>query len=196
MKKEVLNKILMSEDVVNSINDNFEELVSLIPEIKDMIGFEHNHPHHHLDVWNHTLCALSYSPYDFEIRLVLLLHDIGKPHSCQEGEVRHFKGHPLISYKMSLDILKRLEFNTNEIEYLSKLILLHDDSLTDEEINNDKETSFVRFQIQYCDSLAHHPDKLEKRLLYLLDVNNKLNTDLVKDEYNLKLNNLLNKKSR
>ena len=54
-----------------------------------MIGFEHKHPHHHLDVWNHTLLALSYSPKDFDIRLVLLLHDIGKPHSYQDEEIRH-----------------------------------------------------------------------------------------------------------
>ena len=196
MEKEILNKILMQDNVVESINTNIDTLLAIIPEIKDMMGFEHKHPHHHLDVWKHTLCALSYAPYDFKIRLVLLLHDIGKPSSCQEGDVRHFKGHPVASYNMSLRILKRLNFNEDEIDALSKLILLHDDQLTDEEIQNDKENSFIRFQIQYCDSLAHHPNKLEKRLLYLLDVNNKLNKGTIQEEYNLKLNSLLNKKSR
>ena len=36
--------------------------------------------------------ALSNSNYDFEERLALLLHDIGKPFSYQDdGETRHFK---------------------------------------------------------------------------------------------------------
>lgn len=104
--KEKLYNILMKDDVVKSINDNLDDLLSLIPELKDMLGFEHKHPHHHLDVWNHTLHALSLSEKDFIIRLVLLLHDIGKPYSYQEGEVRHFKKHLTISVYMSFNILK------------------------------------------------------------------------------------------
>ncbi len=196
MRKEILNNILMQEDVVLSINENMDTLLELIPEIKDAIGFEHKHPHHHLDVWNHTLCALSHSPFDFETRVILLLHDIGKPHSCQEGEIRHFKGHPRVSYTMSLEILKRLDFTNEEIELLSYLILVHDDQLTTEEINENKELSFKRFKVQYCDALAHHPDKLEARIAYLLKTNELLNEGKTKEDYNNKLISILNKKSR
>ena len=77
-----------------------------------MIGFEHNHPHHHLDVWNHTLYALSLSENNFDIRLSLLLHDIGKPFSYQDDEIRHFHNHPYVSFIMSKSILSRLGFNT------------------------------------------------------------------------------------
>ena len=49
-----IKEILMEDDIVKSINNNLEELLLLIPEIKYMIGFEHKHPHHHLDVWEHT----------------------------------------------------------------------------------------------------------------------------------------------
>ena len=66
MYKDKLEKILMEDDVVSSIRNNFEELVSLIPEVKDMIGFEHKHPQHHLDVFEHTLLALSMAVKDFE----------------------------------------------------------------------------------------------------------------------------------
>ena len=75
-----------------------------------MIGFDHKHPHHHLDVWGHTLLALSKAPKDLEIRLVLLFHDIGKPHSYQEGEVRHYKNHSLVSSEMTQEILKRIGY--------------------------------------------------------------------------------------
>jgi len=97
----ILKNILMQEDVALSIKENKAILFDIIPELKDMVGFEHNHPHHHLDVWEHTLLALSKSPKDFELRLVLLLHDIGKPHSYQDEEIRHFRNHPLKSAEIS-----------------------------------------------------------------------------------------------
>ena len=106
--KRELEKILTSDDVIKNIRRNIKPLISTIPEICDMLGFEHKHPHHHLDVWEHTLCALSFSPNNFDIRLTLLLHDIGKPHSFQDGEIRHFKGHPEMSAKISKCILQRL----------------------------------------------------------------------------------------
>ena len=68
-----LFKILMSDDVVDSINNNLYELLLIIPELEDVIGFPHNHPHHHLDVWNHTLLALSLSEKDFDIFLEYFL---------------------------------------------------------------------------------------------------------------------------
>ena len=80
-----LYDILTSDDVVNSIKENEEYLFNLIPEVKSMVNFDQRHPHHHLDLYNHTLYALSLSKNDFEIRLALLLHDIGKPLCYEEG---------------------------------------------------------------------------------------------------------------
>ena len=61
---EFIYNVLMSDDVENTIKENQEELLKIIPELKDEIGFDHKHPHHHLDVWNHTLLALSMSIKD------------------------------------------------------------------------------------------------------------------------------------
>lgn len=174
MKKDILYNILIQNNVIGAINENLDVLLDLIPEIKDMMGFSHNHPHHHLDVWNHTLLALSYSSNDFTVRVVLLLHDIGKPHSYQDGDVRHFNGHPLVSSKMSEVILERLGFSNDEIIKLCYLIREHDSLITDSEINNDIDIARVKFNVQCCDALAHNPLKLEKRIKYLLDVNEKL----------------------
>ena len=79
--------ILMSDNIVESIKSNIDYILDLIPEIKYSIGFDQKHPHHHLDVWEHTLYALSLSEKDFEIRLALLLHDIGKPFYYQERRI-------------------------------------------------------------------------------------------------------------
>lgn len=65
----MLYDILLAEDVVLAIKNNIGYLLDIIPEIKCMMGFDHKHPHHHLDVWNHTLYALSLSKRDFGVRL-------------------------------------------------------------------------------------------------------------------------------
>ena len=175
MNKDKLYNILTSDNIEISIKENLDYLLEIIPELKDMIGFPHNHPHHHLDVWNHMLFALSISQNDFDIRLSLLLHDIGKPHSYQEGEIRHFKGHPEVSSKMSEVILKRLNFEKEEIDKICYLVRTHDMPITNKDIEENLELSIVRFKIQCCDALAHHPAKLEKRINYLLSVYEKIN---------------------
>jgi tRNA nucleotidyltransferase (CCA-adding enzyme) len=176
----ILKNILMQEDVALSIKENKAILFDIIPELKDMVGFEHNHPHHHLDVWEHTLLALSKSSKDFELRLVLLLHDIGKPHSYQDEEIRHFRNHPLKSAEISNEILKRLnieEGKKNEVLYLIKT---HDSLITDEDIKDNLALSKKRFEVQYCDSFAHNPTKIYKRINYLRDVNKKINNNTKK----------------
>ena len=135
-----------------------------------MIGFEHNHPHHHLDVWSHTLLALSHSNNDFDLRLCLLLHDIGKPHSYQDEEVRHFKGHSKVSSNISRNILIRLGYGKNYIEEMCYLIESHDNQITYYDILENFNLALKRYLIQYCDALAHNPEKLEKRIIYLKNV--------------------------
>ena len=44
MSKELIKRILMEEDVISSINNNFSLLIDLIPEIQNMVGFEHKNP--------------------------------------------------------------------------------------------------------------------------------------------------------
>ena len=169
-----LQSILLSDNIVESINKNIDYLLKLIPEIENMIGFEHKHPHHHLDVWNHTILALSLSEKDFDIRLCLLLHDIGKPFSYQDEEVRHFRNHAKVSSDMSRIILNRLRYDKKYINYICYLIENHDTPISDEQIVNDYDLCLKLLKIQKCDALAHHPDRLEKRKKYIDETHKKL----------------------
>jgi len=163
-----LEKILTSNNVVKDLNNNLDYILTIIPELKYEMGFNQNNPHHHLDVWNHTLLALSLSDNDLILRLTLLLHDIGKPFSYQdEKNIRHFYGHGEMSSYISRDILKRLGYKEEDINRLCYLIESHDKPITEKEIQNNYGLSLLRYKVQYCDALAHHPDKLEKRLEYL-----------------------------
>ena len=114
-----------------------------------MISFDQKNPNHHLDVWNHTLCTLSYSEKSFDERLVLLLHDIGKPFSYQDDKngVRHLNNNPNVSATISEKILKRLNYK--------------------EEITKNITLEYKRYNIQKCDILAHKKTMLKKRLDYL-----------------------------
>lgn len=166
-----LEELLMGEDVVSNIREHLPFLLEKIPELKPCIGFPQNHPHHHLDVWEHTLCALQLCPDDFELRLVLLLHDIGKPFSYQDEEgVRHFHGHPTKSREIAEPILKRLGYPDSFCREVLSLIEEHDMEITKEDILKNYDYQYKRYLIQRCDALAHHPEKLEKRKRYLEDV--------------------------
>lgn len=164
----ILEDILINEDIVLSINHNLNKLVELIPELKLMFNFLHNHPHHHLDVWNHTLLALSFAENNFVIRLTLLLHDIGKPLCFTEKDgIRHFHGHPEMSSKLAEKILYRLGYDRQLISLVCYLIRYHDTPILESDIKNDREKSELRYKVQYCDAYAHNPEKLEKRIAYL-----------------------------
>ena len=82
--RDEIRKILNS----NSIKENQDIIIKYIPELKYMVGFDHKHPHHHLDVWEHTLVVLQNlnESNDLELKMAGLLHDIGKPFSYQDEE--------------------------------------------------------------------------------------------------------------
>lgn len=173
---ERLYDILMQDDIIYEIMNHLDIIKTIIPELNEIIGFDHKQPHYHLDVFNHTLLALSLSEKNFDIRLALLLHDIGKKRSCiEENGIRHFPNHPSVSCEMSRDILNRLGFEKDYIDKICNLVMLHDTPITDNDIINDYDFNYTRFQVQQCDALAHNPNFLEKRKKYIYETQEKFN---------------------
>lgn len=167
-KIEFLEKVLTSDNVVEEIRKNLSRLIQIIPEIKYMIGFEHQHPHHHLDVWEHTLLALSFSRNNFDVRLTLLLHDIGKPFSWQQdGNIRHFYGHAAKSKEIAYKTLLNLGYNKQYINEICYMVSMHDTPLKEDFILNNKQLAKKIYQVQKCDAKAHNPAKSSKRFAYL-----------------------------
>ena len=162
---EQLKNILMkdSELTVDYLDKHKNEIFNIIPELKDEDGFDQKSPWHIYDVWKHTEVALAMSNHDFEERLALLLHDIGKPHCYQnDEEVRHFRGHAQKSAEISEGILKRLGVDEIEASRIIYLIENHSTIIDTNSISmNNIGLAKKLLNIQYCDTKAYNPNKIE-----------------------------------
>ncbi len=180
--KEKIQKILTGPNASETLSNNIEDLLKLIPEIENIINFDHKHPHHNLDVWQHTLAVIrNLNTDDFELNMAALLHDIGKPFSYQDGEIRHFHGHPEKSYQMTLSILTRLGYDKDFINRVSYLVKTHDTIIDSNNLDSTYDMIKKRLKLQYADAKAHHPDTVEKRINFLDRIEKQLNTSL--DEF-------------
>lgn len=104
-------------------------LVQFAPELVAMHGVTQNRFHRY-DVWTHTLVALTNLPTtaDIEVRLAMLLHDIGKPQTRTEdartGDV-HFYEHEKVGAAIAKTLLTRLKFSNDVIDRIVTLVSLH-----------------------------------------------------------------------
>lgn len=167
-EREFITDVLCEDDAVSAIRREQVKLAAIIPELSDMVGFNQRHPHHHLDLWEHTLAAISHSENDLKLRLALILHDVGKPRCyTEEDGIRHYKGHPEVSAKIAEERLRALGFDEELINDVSRLILLHDRPLTPPFVKANPDFSRELFKIQRCDALAHNPLYNQKRFDYI-----------------------------
>lgn len=128
-----LNGILCGKNV-NFILRRYKDVIAvLIPEIVSTFDFAQNTPHHNKTVWRHTTSAVANIEPDNLLRMVMLLHDIGKPLALRTDENGrdHFKGHNHFSAVLAKTALKRLKYPTKFIEDAVTLIEYHDVRFSD-----------------------------------------------------------------
>ena len=122
------NKIIQ-HDVYRGVNilASTGLLKIMIPELFNCIQEEQNNPYHIYDVFRHSVFSARFLE-DLDLRLVMLLHDIGKPlcKTVDENGIHHFYGHNTISQDLAFDILKRMRYDNDTIEKVTKLIFYHD----------------------------------------------------------------------
>jgi len=165
-------------------------LMQLIPEIGPTVGFNQNNPYHHLDVWGHTVEAISTSSPDLIVRLALLFHDIGKPHCYTEDERGgHFYGHPKVSAEIAEKAMRRLVYDFSIIYDVVQLMSYHDATLVPSHkhikrwLSRIGEVQFRRLlEVKRADTLAHHPDHTKRGLSILEAVNHILDEILAQQQ--------------
>jgi poly(A) polymerase len=129
--RDEMNKLLVSPHPAKGI-DLLVELglmECIIPEVLDLRGVSQQatpRAPSSKDVYAHVLRVVERSSPRLATRWSALLHDIAKPRtkSVEENKV-HFFGHEDVGAYMARDILKRLHFDRDFIESVSRIVRLH-----------------------------------------------------------------------
>lgn len=170
---EILKKILLS----NNIKEKENIIFDIIPELIYEKGFEQKSVWHSYDVWNHTLVAVENCDNNFDDRLILLLHDIGKPFSYQDAaDTRHFKGHAQKSALMAKPILEGLGYEKEKLREIISIIQDHATKINKKDINKENIDYYKRLlKIQMCDGMAY--EEKHAKMIYkdLEDTKNYIN---------------------
>ena len=122
-------KKLLTGDRAAEVLRAYPEVAGVFwPELLPMVGFDQRNRHHCYDVWEHTLHALAAVRPETELRLTLLLHDIGKPNcfTADEKGQGHFYGHPAESARLAGEMLSRLRADSATRETVIRLVAWHD----------------------------------------------------------------------
>ena len=170
---KTLFKILLNDDILLYENEIFE----LIPELKYEKGFEQKSEWHCFDVWNHTLITINACDMNPEDRLVMLLHDIGKPFSYQDdGNMRHFKGHAKKSAEIAKIVLDRFNIDNETKDIMLKLIEFHSCRINVDDININNVVFYKRLlKIQMCDAKGYEEEHSKKIMEQLNHTQKKIN---------------------
>ncbi|MEJ2545029.1 MAG: HD domain-containing protein [Calditrichaceae bacterium] len=101
-----------------------------LPEFAQTKGIEQKEKYHHKDVFYHTLEVvdnISKRTDSLNLRLAALFHDIGKPKTKRFDDKNGwtFYGHEIVGKRMVHNIMKRMKYSTDSIQYVQKLTALH-----------------------------------------------------------------------
>ena len=128
--RDEMNKLLLSAHPAKGLDLLVELRLMewIIPEVLALRGVSQQ-PQRTIqtkDVYAHVLRVVERSSPQLVCRWSALLHDIAKPRTrtVEDGKV-HFFGHEDIGAYMTRDILKRLHFDRDFIESVSKIVRLH-----------------------------------------------------------------------
>lgn len=127
--REEMNKILVSAAAGRGMNLLYDSglLTHIVPELCRLIDFDQRNPHHHKDVWKHTLIVLDAVRSTVPLRWAALLHDIGKPATFSIGSdhTGHFHEHHKVGADLTREILLRLKFDHDTVEKVGILVYNH-----------------------------------------------------------------------
>lgn len=147
----------------------------ILPEFDLCMETAQSNPHHCYSVGEHILHSMQETDPDKVLRLGMLFHDIGKPQTMtiDEEGISHNKGHAVVGERMTRQILRRLKFDNDTMERVTKIVRYHDMEINLAPGNVRRAVSRVGedifpllFAVRYADIMAqsdyHRKEKLDK----------------------------------
>ena len=183
-----LNKLICGKDAKRVIMENYELLGYIIPEIAQMHGFDQCTPWHIYDILTHTAIVVDNVPPTIELRLMALLHDIGKVHTfvVDEKGIGHFPSHNGVSAERAREFFNEYKYDNATKERVCKIISLHDTYISEDRVYIKKrlnrmgtEAFFQLLQLQRADNLAHNPEKVN---LKHFDIVEKIANQIIEEQ--------------
>lgn len=176
--KSELDGILAGKNVKKILDEYYDVIFTIIPELKSTYNFDQKNPYHANTLYEHitNVCRNVYTNVDTNntstsaivlTRTAALLHDLAKPKcfTIDDNGVGHFYGHAEESSLIAVNILKRLRYSNDEIEKLEYLIRNHDATinLTKKSVrknfahtpNQDEELFYMLLELMNADKLDH-----------------------------------------
>lgn len=100
----------------------------ILPEFDLCMETPQRHRHHCYGVGEHILHSMLGVEPDTVLRLGMLFHDIGKPQTLtvDADGTTHNKKHPIEGEKITRKVMRRLKFDNDTIDKVTKLVLYHD----------------------------------------------------------------------
>ena len=176
--KSELDGILAGKNVKKILDEYYDIIFTIIPELKATYGFDQKTPYHANTLYEHitNVCRNVYTNVDRNnistsaivlTRTAALIHDIAKPlcFTIDDNGVGHFYGHAEEGSLIALEVMKRLRYSNDEIENLKYLIRNHDATinLTKKSVkknfantpNQDEELFYMLLELINADKLDH-----------------------------------------
>ena len=172
-----LTKLLLSEHPEKLITAYEIGITAIIlPEFTAMMKTEQRNSHHIYSVGIHTIKAVEAVGDNKMLRWAMLLHDVAKP-ICKsvgiDGE-DHFYKHSGKGAEMTKKILRRLKFDNETIETVTRLVKWHDYRFTLTPANMRKAANKIGedsmellFEVKRADILAQNPATQDEKLTKL-----------------------------
>lgn len=126
--RDELVRLLCGKNAGQVLTEYRDVFAVVMPQLAPMFDFDQKNPHHYLDVWAHTVQALSSSVPVPAVRLALLFHDSGKPanFTTDEKGIGHFYGHPAKSEEIAREVMHQLRFDHATADRVRLLVRWHD----------------------------------------------------------------------
>ncbi len=151
----------------------------ILPEFDSMMETKQENPHHKYNVGEHTLKAVEYIRPDKVLRLTMLFHDVAKPvtKTIDATGRAHFSLHDVKGVEMTKEILKRLKFDNDTLNKVTKLVRYHDYRMPTQPKNVRRAMNKISLElfpsyleVRKADTLAQSEYQLEKKLQNIQEV--------------------------